>query len=263
MTYIYPGYNAHLEDMHATEEDYKFGAVSKLPEVILCPDRQWEAPKFEPQSNSILDTFNCTGFGICNAVEMLHKKRYEEEVDFSDRFVAVTSGTVPGQGNSHKNVGEAVRKCGLVKEEVLPFSEVMTQQEYFSPIEQKILDLGVQWVTTHKFGYEKVDRKDFWDVLTLSPIQIAVDSRTNRTSEFRQYDHSIVIRGGVYGKQLETTDNYLGRNLVYDWDYQFGFAQRYHYEVIQEVVVNRETLGTLFSPIINWLKSLGLTVVII
>jgi len=250
--YINPGYNPQLEEMHFTEEDYIFGGASKLPQVVLNPERQWKPPTIEVQNKSF-DGFTCTNFALCNAVEMLHFQKYGQEVNFSDRFSAVTSGTIPGQGNSHKNVAEAARKNGFVYEEILPFTELMTKEQYFSPIGQEVANLGLQWVSTHTFGYEKVNIEDLWDTLQLSPVQGAVDSRANTRGRYTSPDHSIVIRGGIYKKEIYTFDSYLGRNLVYSWDYPFKFLQRYHYEVTNEVQGDIKNIK--ITNFIQWLLS--------
>lgn len=265
MTYIFPGYNAQLEEIDRQEEDFLFGSASALPQEELAPDRQWEAPAFEPQSNGVFDTFACTNFAICNVIEMMHKKRYGEEINLSDRFSAIVSGTIPGQGNSHKKVAESMRKSGFIVEEKYPFTELMGQAEYFTPPQRELLDTGLQWLVVTEFGYEKVERKDFWETLQLSPLQVAVDSRARTVSDFQGYDHSITIRAGEEGKKWNTTDNYLGRSLEYAWDYPFGFAQRYHYKRKEIVMVDKEQVkvNQFLVNIIQWLRSLGYKVVIV
>lgn len=239
-----PGFNAWLEEAHATEEDYKLGAISSLPKEILCPERIWPTPKLEVQ-NKLFDPFACTNFANCNVRESIHLKRYGEEIDDSDRYSAVISSTVPGQGNSHKNVAECTRKKWYVKEEEYPFTNEMTQEEFFSQPPQELVNKAVQELPEYEYGYEKVERQDFYEALQYSPLQVAVDSRTSKTGEFQSYDHSVMLYGFRDGKWL-IFDSYFGRQVEYDQTYPFGFALRFHYKKITPKGDNKNLLYQFF-----------------
>jgi hypothetical protein len=226
------GFNAHVEEAVATEEDYVLGGVSSLPKEVLCPERIWPLPKLEVQ-NKMFDPFACTNFANCNVRESIHLKRYGEEINNSDRYSAVISGTVPGQGNSHKNVAECTRKKWYVKEEEFPFTDSMSQEEFFIP-SPELESKAISEIPGYEYGYEKVERSDFYEALQYSPLQVAVDSRTATTSEFQSYDHSVMLYGFKDGKWL-VFDSYFGRQVEYDVDYPFGFALRFHYKRITPV----------------------------
>lgn len=238
---MFPGYNAHLEEMHATEEDYILGGVSKLPQIVKCPERNWTPwlTRLEVQRNNVFDPFNCTSHSNDNVKEVMEKQQTGIETNDSDRYLANVSGTVPGQGNSHKAVAEARRKMWNVAEEQYPITPEMSETEFYTKPPQELIDSAIKISIGYEYGYEKVELKDLYDSLQFSPDVAAVDSRTARTSEFQSYDHSIMIYGfdPIKNKWL-VFDSYFGRAVEYDKDYPFGFIMRFHYQKVQNVVEN-------------------------
>ena len=59
MKYLSPGFSPELQEEHQTEEDYIFGAETKLGSEILVPSRDWRPyrPDFEVQKNDVFDPF--------------------------------------------------------------------------------------------------------------------------------------------------------------------------------------------------------------
>lgn len=239
MKYIHPGFHPDT----IKQKDFILGSVASDKRLIretLMPSMDWTPylPKIEQQSNNNFDSFSCTNFSNCNAAEIIHKLRYGVEVNYSDRFSAVISGTVPGHGNSHNVVAEATRKKGFVLEEVFPFTENMLMGEFFTAPGQEIFDIGLKWVSTFEYGYERVRPQDMALGIKLSPLVAAVDSRTPNTAEFDQLDHSIVISAYIKERnKWKIFDSYFGREMEYDFDYPFGFIMRYHYKLVGKVLV--------------------------
>lgn len=225
------GFNEELELEHEHEDDYILGA-SSLPKVILVEDGDWRPfyPVLEVQSKAF-DTYSCVSFANNNITEMMHKRLYGEEINYSDRFLSVISNTRPGVGNSHKNVAESRRTKGSVTEDVYPFTDTMSQSEFFQTIPQDIKNEGLSWTLDYEYGYEKVRRDEFDEALKLSPIQVAVDSRTNKTNQVQGLDHSVVLACKTNDKYI-IFDSYLNRFVEYDLDYPFSYGQRYHYKKI-------------------------------
>lgn len=263
MRYINPGFNPELEELHASEEDYILGGVSKLPQEILCPERNWGPwlPVLEIQHNDIFDPFDCTNHSNDNVTETIHKRRYNEEINKSDRFSANISGTQPGKGNSQKNVAECSRQIGYVDEILYPFSKIMTAQEFFTYPPQTLLDIARKFIRDEvEYGYEKVPLKELYDALQFSPCVGAVDSRSAHTSEFRAYDHSIMIYGfNPATKKWLVFDSYFGRAVEYDQDYPFGFILRFHYKrkVEPTILIGESAEISVEEKIINFIKKLA------
>lgn len=235
-----PGFNPELAEEHASEEDYHF-LGAKLPREIIRPDGDWSEslPRLEVQRNRFFDTYSCTNFANCNANEMMHKARYGEEIDNSDWYSANISGTKYGVGNSHTRVGEATRKGGYVNETDLPFTSTTTKAKYFGPISQSIKEIGLKWVVESEYGYENVPRKNYDEALKFSPIQVAVDSRTNKTAKVGRYDHSVVLyKKDSVKKKNYIFDSYLGKIAEYDWDYPFAYGMRFHYKKIINIIID-------------------------
>jgi len=238
MDYKNPGFSEKLEIKDSTEEDYQFLGATKLSSQVLQSNGDWSdfLPKLEVQRNQFLDTYSCTNFALCNVMEILHKRLYTEEINFSDRYSATTSNTAYRQGNSHKNVADTARKYGFVPEEVYPFLPETTMDKYYGKPSKEIIDMGMKWVVENEFGYEKVARADFDEALKYSPLQVAVDSRTNKISDFKGADHSVVLISG--GNNKKVFDSYLNRFINYDTNYPFSFGQKYYYKKIISLIIN-------------------------
>jgi len=191
--------------------------------------------KFETQKNNRFDTYSCVSFAHTNGLETLHKFLYKEEINYSDRYTSKASGTVPGKGNSHAAVAECTYTNGVVPEEVYPFTPDMSQSEFFSLIPKEVIALGKEWVVKYEYGYEKVRKEHFAEVLKLSPIQVAVDSRTNKTSQWRGADHSVMMY--KLDDKAHIFDSYFNRFVEYDLSYPFSYGMRYHYKKIIELKV--------------------------
>lgn len=243
------------------EEDYLLGGFSKLPQEILCPEYDWEdyLGIFENQRNPFFDTWSCTNFANCNAVETIHKRRYNEEINKSDKYSANMSGTRPGIGNSHNVVAEASRKFGFVDEEVLPFTKDMKEVTYFSMVPTHIQQMGISLTEEVEYGYERVLYKDLYEALQFSPLQVAVDARTNKTNKFISHNHSVLLYG-FSKEKWKVFDSYQGKPMLYDKDYPFGFPLRFHYKkksVVQDNKGNNESFDVdNENGIIEFIKKL-------
>ncbi len=238
MEYIHPGYLPELEEVHKKPTDYEF-LGAKLPQEVLCEDGDWSLflPKLEIQKNKYFDTYSCTNFANNNCSEAIHLKRYGEEIDYSERYSAVISGTIPNRGNSHVNVAESRRKKGSVLEVECPFTDEMTSSQYFSKVSDELLAKGLKWVESYEYGYEKIPSiNDFQEALKYSPLQVAVDSHTNKRYNWNRADHSVMLyKWDKSKKKWLIFDSYLNRFQEYDVDYPFSSALRFHYKKIIKI----------------------------
>ena len=131
----------------------------------------------EVQYDQQFDTYSCASFSLTNVIETqlnallsvgalnLLLPKFNNlgvisngKFNFSDRFVAVGSGTKPLEGNSMQTVIDFVRKNGLVSENACPFLQTMNQTDYFSPLKPSLfllakkmkwaIDIAYEWTIT-------------------------------------------------------------------------------------------------------------------
>ncbi len=145
------------------EKDHYILGVSSLPFVINEPTGNWgvDLPIKEYQSKPGLETYNCTGFNTLNQIEAYMFKVFGEKVNYSDRWVGIISGTSAELGgNDPQMVCEAIRKCGLIPESMLPFSDEITSTgEYYSfkgADEQACRAEAQKWLEKWEFYHEWV-----------------------------------------------------------------------------------------------------------
>lgn len=232
------GFDEAAEKVHQNPKDYTYFGAS-LPREVLVESGDWRPafPILEIQRNNKFDSYSCVSYANNNAEEMMHKARYGEEVNRSDRWLSTMSNTVPGRGNSHLNVAETKRLKGIVDEDKYPFTKEMTEAEFFQKPSKDLQELGIKIKNKRDYGYEKVRKTEFKEVLRYSPIQVAVDSRTAKADQFRGVDHSVVLTyiddkgyGYIY-------DSYPNRPEKYDPDYPLSYGYRFHYKLKSVVEV--------------------------
>ena len=161
-----------------TRDNYVLGGLSKVPKVVLMPDGHgWGdyLPEREYQNINGVETYNCTSFGTTSAIEMIMKKKFGLNVNYSDRASGINAGTYP-PGNSPHKVAETIRSKGLLYETFLSFKDIHNVDEYYTPcplpdvLKQKCL----LWTDRYVFYHEWVLPKDIKEALKYSPLCIAV-----------------------------------------------------------------------------------------
>ncbi len=168
-----------------------------LPYEVINENGDWKdyLPKGEIQAKMFtFDTQSCVSFSAINTIEAQLKKLTGKEFNFSDRFLAIMSGTTK-QGNSFVNVEDAIRKYGLIPEEMLPFGG-NTWEEYHdrSLITDTMLKAGQEFLKKYDIGYE-FQTEDFDVQLKQSPLQVAIPKTPqhailmpNKTHFFDSYE---------------------------------------------------------------------------
>lgn len=143
-------------------QDYELGAVRSAPFEIINESGDWRGylPSDEIQRKRI-DSNGCTNFGTLNILEILEKYKYGKESNYSERFQAVMSGQKRSGNNAHK-VFESIRKDGVLDDDVLPFTDNMTFEEYLSPIPMSrgFINEARKWVNDNLFNHEYIYRGD-------------------------------------------------------------------------------------------------------
>ena len=154
-------------------KDYVLGGFGGLPKEILCLDKDWTfwLPKKELQAEKF-ETWMCVTFTILNCLEILIRKQYGIEENYSDRFLGIVSGTGEG-GNSPHTVAEFLRKLGVPPENIYSFNAA-TYEEFYQKIPQEIYDIALEFLNKYEFKHEFVDGKDIDEAIQYSPLLISV-----------------------------------------------------------------------------------------
>ena len=223
---------------------YQLGA-SPLPQEILEPDGDWTkfSPKFEPQRKRF-ETFNCCSFNTIDCIQRL-LQRLGDNTNWSDRFTGITAGT-SAQGNSPTIVAEAIRKNGLIPEDMMPFSDDLENiDDYYSWDIEKgaCITEGKNWLNNWEFGYEQVpcNPESMMTALRYSPLGCAVYAWEEQNglyvSDMPANHWSCVVTSYEKNKYWLVDDSYLqdGTNLKkLAWDFKFDFVLRYHIDKKKE-----------------------------
>lgn len=141
------------------KENYILGG-GNVPQVVLRENSDWTDFLPEKEKQFIgFETYNCVSFGTLSAIEAIMFRLFGEKVNYSDRFIGIMAGTKEG-GNDPQTVCEAIRKYGLIPEEMLPFSEDLKNlEEYYSfkgADKEACLQVGRDWLAKYDFKHEYV-----------------------------------------------------------------------------------------------------------
>lgn len=228
----------------STLNNWIFGVTTKAPTEVLQSDGQWLAyiPDFKLQRNSLFDSYGCVSFSALNCLEIIWNKRYGEKINKSDRKVIVGSGTDPKRGNSFNTVAEYIRTAWTVEEAQYPFTQTMTEQEFYKIIPQEVNDTALANLFVldiyhadiqRKIGQITADIKQLKTALVVSPIQVAVSgSYTYNEKGYVEwnnlpYNHGVAIIGYVENEYwlIFDSENMIVEKFV--WDYPFAFPKIY------------------------------------
>ena len=247
-------------------EDYVFGD-GKTGSEVLRPDGQWDSflPADEYQSRPSLETYNCTSFGTTNLCEILLKRKYGVDVNYSERFLAINAGTKP-PGNSPDKVMDAIRGFGLLEDFRLPFSDdIKTVEEYFSPNPMigRLLEFGKEWLRNWVFKHSwvftggSVESKQYKLVESLkySPVGVSVYAwQQSATGLYEKPagatdNHWCTLYGYEFGQYWKIFDHYDDTHKQLAWNYDFGFAKK-----INIIKLDAQGIKSLQERLIELLK---------
>lgn len=167
-------------------EDYVFGSVSPIERFDLFSGifKRDYLPSPERQSNRLFDSYSCVTFSFINSIEVTFKRLIElgritpdniqwledngyfinNEVNFSDRFLAVLSGTTPQYGNSGAAVAQYARDLGLAPQTLCDFPGDYTELMYYDrlTISDKAKEVALEFKNRFNIQYEWV-RETEWN----------------------------------------------------------------------------------------------------
>lgn len=250
------------------DETHYFAGQGLVPQTVLQPNSEWSdsLPETEEQRKKF-ETYNCTSFNTLNAIEMLVFKQFGVKVNYSDRWVGIISGTSAKKGgNDPHTVCEAIRKNGLIPEEMLPYSDDLKNvDEYYSfkgANEDACREAGEEWLRQYSFKHEWVfDKSQPLDeklnnmkvALKYSPLALSVyaweeengvyisgGSENHWTSKFAQPSFSKIF------------DSYSP--FIKNVSQNFGYCKRFSIERN----VTKENVGGFIEVLKLMLQWLGL-----
>lgn len=232
---------------------------NKVPVIPYQQDADWRkcAVAFEKQSIPGFDTWNCTGFATTTQIEILEKRLYGIERNYSDRWLGIIAGTKVGYGNDPQVVYEAIRKYGLIPESLLPFSkDIQTPEEYFSfkgADKDACYAAGRKWLEQYDFKHEWLwNGKPPTNYLSIikdaqktSPIAVSVQAWTEQNGEYvSNGDSNNHWTLGVFfddGKEV-VFDTYMNDGTNYK-----TLAQNHVIRLAKRIWINRKTKSALIK----------------
>ena len=235
-TIIQPKSKSLIVEAPLKEQDHVLGGPIGGPEFsIQQPDGHWApySPEPELQRNDLGDLFMCVSFSKLNACEFIIKKLYGDIVNFSDLYLGVGSGTIPGRGNGKRTVAEWMRLHGAVLEGELAFTEKMTQKEAYKPLTSELLAKGKKMLDVYQFPYKWLADnapKTILDGLKYSPVQVDVLASypTNKDGYVvwdknnPTYAHEVIIFDYELNKCWYVFDSESQQFLKFAWSYPMG-----------------------------------------
>ena len=158
-------------------EHWVFGS-SEMPYEVLQADGDWSNYLVvkERQDLNNVEPYACVVYTLLNCIEILIKRKYGLERNYSDRFLATIVNT-RGKGSSPQEACEFLRKIGVVPQEIYPFDETIdTEDKFFAPIPQSIIELAKEFNEEWDFKHEfvKTDNESITTALKSSPLMISV-----------------------------------------------------------------------------------------
>lgn len=237
---------------------------SPVPMKVIQEDGNWETAMVQKDIQRLsFDTYNCTSFGTLKQIQTYLSCVFGDYTNYSDRWVGIIAGTKP-PGNDPQKVYEAIRKYGLIPEEMLPFSEDLTSvEEYYSfkgADKEACYAEGLKWLEKYTLLHEWVFSPDqpldekinnMKVALKYSPLCLAVYA-------WAQDEKGVYIRLGddthwtfmySYDDLERIMDSY--EPLLKGADQEIFYCKRIHIEIKKPSVTIKLTL---WQKILNWLS---------
>ena len=217
------------------ETDYILGSSPVIKKEINTNWKDWK-PEHEIQAKRYFDTVSCVSYSATDVIEYLFTWALNNNqisqadvkwlkdngyfknglINFSDRFVAILGETTKAGAYQYK-VGDAIRKYGLIPQDMLPTTDdIKSFEEYIGfEITQEMLDLGKEFIKRFPINYE-------WafniDALKYAPIQVCVSYADGEgiLCPTTKVNHAIVA--------INATDDYI----EVDDSYQRQFKKYCH-----------------------------------
>jgi len=219
--------------------DYIFGGVTGITGEVLQENGDWTSylPLKEYQSG-LTETMGCVSFSCNNVLETIYKKKFKEETNYSDRFLAKLSGTTKN-GNTFTQVADTVRKQGLVLEDKWSWNrETFNWDEFYLSIPTELLQEANEWRIQYEVKYEWVipTIDNLKEALRYSPLQIGVYAWGEKKDDIylrtdKQQNHAVVLFGYEDENYWKIYDTYDEVIKYLAWDFSFTGALKFNLEL--------------------------------
>lgn len=195
---------------------WQYGGISGIHKVVLQENRQWTPflPVFETQALKHGDAMDCVTRSFENGGEVFLKRTTGREYNFSDRYLAIKSGTT-AKGNTFENVAQAARKFGLALEETMPSTGIVSRETYYTDVPKEAEESAKAFKEIFELNYEFIpdDAYTIWEALKYAPIQIGIYAyglykNGIYQASSRTPNHGVLCVGGEYEKYLLIFDSY-------------------------------------------------------
>lgn len=229
-------------------EHYFFGDGSLVPKILMPNGHGWGdfLPLDDLQSNSKLETDNCTNYGTLHALATLGKRKFgvQFQQSLSERYTGIMTGTTIVGNDPHKVIETIRTQCGVVPAVYLPFGPgVQTWQDYYNPnpMTYALYAMGAHWLKKYQVGHDwvwlptdsqAVIQQKIIDALQYSPLGISVlawaqDANGLYYSAQPYQNHWVELYDRVDGEYWMVFDSYDNTHKKLRWDFTFGQAKRY------------------------------------
>lgn len=173
------------------ETDYVLGS-SPVAKEVLMPNLDWKKWTAEHErQNEIIETLMCVSFSATDIIEYLfthalHNNKISADnvkwltdngyfkngfINFSDRFVG-TLGETREYGAYQNKVADAIRKFGLIPQDMLPIAGNFKDNIDLKFITKEMYELGAEFIKRFPINYEWVN--DVKEGLKYAPLQVCV-----------------------------------------------------------------------------------------
>lgn len=188
-------YKHLILNQHPKPRDWRAGSVSGASFEVLQEDSNWldyigvHEQQNQPRNN--FDSLSCVSFSALNAIEVMLKRKYGEDYNFSDRFTAIMSGTTE-QGNYFIEVAKSIVRDGVNPELAFPYPDVGVTGDRWGKYHSKdnvtdeLVEMGKVFLGLYKPMFEWVDLSDktkIKEYLKYSPIQISTPYAKSETAD--------------------------------------------------------------------------------
>lgn len=217
--------------------DWVLGADNKMPRKVRSEKRDYTKllPKHELQNSTYMDSYGCVSFSALNCLEIIVKQDEKREMNRSDRYTVVMSGTTPGVGNSLANVAQSVRTHKTVAEEVYPYPKDMKEEEYYATVPANIIAEAQKWPyeTFYEWvGYNGVSHAKLFSELKFGPLQVTVDyTAMVQNKRVESANHAATLfkmdQLGPTAYKLHIFDHYQKAIRVVDGNFYVSAAMRH------------------------------------
>jgi len=189
------------------EQDLLFGTNNRVEHNIKIGLEKWLSyfSEGELQLGTYYDTMSCVTFSALNVVEAILNYQIRNkmmsienikwlfdngylnekgEVDLSDRFTAIMSGTTE-QGNTGGQVWDSIRNIGVIPEKMFSWDKSRTAPmeqrfiDYFLDrkyITQEMIDLAKEFTNRFNVYYEHVMSPEYVKAQEYSPIHVFIST---------------------------------------------------------------------------------------